>query len=441
HTDSSHRFERGVDPALQVTALERATALLQAICGGEAGPVVHIQQADDMPVRDAVTLREARIGRVLGAEIATQDVSDILQRLGMQVESDGEGWQVTPPSFRFDINLEVDLIEELGRIHGYDNLPSSRPQISLRMSARPETHLPATHYKRLLVDLGYQEAITYSFVDPKLQDQVDPNGRAVMLANPLSADMAAMRTSLWPGLLQTAIHNLNRQQDRVLLFEQGLKFVVQDTELKQESVLAGLICGDLVPAQWGSAARPADFYDCKGHVEQLLAQTGRADQFRFEPDDSHSALHPGQAARISLQAETVGRLGALHPDLQQQLDLARRVYLFEISLSALSERRLPAYAPLSKYPSIRRDIAIVVDEDIAAQKVKDCIENAGSGLLKNIELFDVYVGEGIDSGRKSLALGLTLQDLSRTLKDTDVESEISRILKALNRELGATLRE
>lgn len=453
HTDSSHRFERGVDPQLQVPALERATALLQAICGGEAGPVVHVQQADQLPVRAPVTLRQARIARVLGADIPVDSVEDILQRLGMVVTHPGrdEGpgargeeqlvWEVTPPSFRFDINLEVDLIEELGRIYGYDNLPASRPRITLAMGPRPESRRPAGHYKRLLVDLGYQEAITYSFVDPKLQKKLDPQAEALQLANPISADMAAMRTSLWPGLLQTALYNLNRQQDRVLLFEQGLRFVFQDAELKQEPVLAGLVSGPLLPPQWGSTTRQADFFDCKGHVEQLLAQTGNADQFRFDADESHPALHPGQAAVILREGRPVGRLGALHPALQQSLGLAQRVYLFEIAQAALVERRLPAFTPLSKYPSIRRDIAIVLDEDIGAQKVKDCIEKAGSQWLKNIELFDVYVGEGIDSGRKSLALGLTLQDLSRTLKDEDVESEISTILMALDRELGATLRE
>ncbi|WP_317622897.1 phenylalanine--tRNA ligase subunit beta [Thiohalophilus sp.] len=453
HTDSSHRFERGVDPQLQVPALERATALLQAICGGEAGPVVHVQQADRLPVRAPVRLRNARIGRILGADIAGDAVVDILARLGMGVQpadsDEGRGargeeelvWEVTPPSFRFDINLEVDLIEELGRIYGYDNLPASRPRISLAMGARPETRLKPADYKRLLVDLGYQEAVTYSFVDPKLQQQLDPQGTALMLANPISAEMAAMRTSLWPGLLQTALYNLNRQQDRVLLFEQGLKFVLQGSELKQEPVLAGLLSGSLLPPQWGSPARQADFFDCKGHVEQLLARTGQSEQFRFEPDDNHPALHPGQAAVIRHNDRLVGRLGALHPGLQQQLGLSQRVYLFEIEQAILVERRLPAFAPLSKYPSIRRDIAIVLDENIGAQKVKDCIEKAGSGWLKNIELFDVYVGEGIDSGRKSLALGLTLQDLSRTLKDEDVESEISTILTALDRELGATLRE
>ncbi|MGM0680458.1 MAG: phenylalanine--tRNA ligase subunit beta, partial [Pseudomonadota bacterium] len=461
HTDSSHRFERGVDPQLQVPALERATALLQAICGGKAGPVVHVQQTDQLPVRAPVKLRKVRIGRILGADIAGDAVVDILGRLGMVVhpadsdegrvtrDEDGPSargeeelvWEVTPPSFRFDINLEVDLIEELGRIYGYDNLPASRPRITLAMGARPETRLKPADYKRLLVALGYQEAVTYSFVDSKLQQQLDPHGPALMLANPISADMAAMRTSLWPGLLQTALYNLNRQQDRVLLFEQGLKFVLQDAELKQEPVLAGLLSGSLLPPRWSSPARQADFFDCKGHVEQLLARTGQSEQFRFEPDDSHPALHPGQAAMIRHNDRVVGRLGALHPALQQQLGLSRSVYLFEIEQASLAERRLPAFAPLSKYPSIRRDIAIVLDENISAQKVKDCIEKAGSGWLKNIELFDVYVGEGIDSGRKSLALGLTLQDLSRTLKDEDVESEISTILKVLDRELGATLRE
>ncbi len=478
HTDSSHRFERGVDPALQRSALERASTLLLAICGGQAGKTVEEQLADKLPVRAPVMLRRERIGRVLGAEIEDATVTDILQRLGMDVSPlpnpplEGEGmapgtgqivplpsgrglgggdsspadsviygWQITPPSFRFDINLEVDLIEELGRIHGYDALPPSRPLVRMTMGERSETRLTAGHYKRLLVDLGYQEAITYSFVDPGLQQLLDPQGQALMLTNPLSSDMAAMRTSLWPGLLQTALYNLNRQQDRLLLFEQGLRFVLQDSDLKQEPVLAGLVSGPLQPLQWGSAARQVDFFDIKGHVEQLLTQTGKIDQFRFVPDDSDPALHPGQAAAIWLEEQRVGRVGALHPALQQKLDISQRLYLFEIRMAALATRRLPAFAALSKYPSIRRDIAIVLDEVISAQKVKDCIQKAASDKLKNIELFDVYVGEGIDSGRKSLALGLTLQDLSRTLKDSDVESEISHILAVLNREFGATLRE
>ena len=440
HTDSSHRFERGVAPDLQVRAMERATMLLLEIVGGKAGPVIEITAANHMPVRANITLREARILRVLGASVPSDTVSGILSRLGMAVNHRKAGWQVTPPAFRFDLSIEEDLIEEIGRVYGYDNLPSSTPSVHLQMPARPEGRVELDRIKALLVDLGYTEAITYSFVDPKLQQQLDPEREAIALANPISADMGVMRTNLWPGLIQAMQYNLNRQQNRLSLFECGLKFLKQDSEIKQEMMVAGVLTGSRNPAHWDMDTESVDFFDIKGHVESLLNLTGLAAEFRVQPE-SNPVLHPGQSAAIYRHERIVGWLGALHPLVEQALGLSQRAYVFEIEAVALTEGRVPAFAPVSRYPSIRRDIALVVDEGVSAAEVIDCIHFSASEYLTNIELFDVYVGEGIDSGRKSLALGLTLQDLSRTLKDNEVEQELEQILSILNKKLGATLRE
>ena len=440
HTDSSHRFERGVDPELQLQALERATFLLLEIVGGQAGPVIEQVVSEHLPRRAPVRLREARIERVLGTAIAGDEVADTLSRLGMRVEAGEGGWQVTPPPFRFDIAIEVDLIEEVGRIHGYDNLPETTPAVPLRMPERPEARVPLARIRERLVDLGYAEAITYSFVDPDLQKRLDPDHPAIELANPIASDMAVMRTSLWPGLLQAAKYNLNRQQNRLCLFECGLRFIRQDSEIKQEMMVSGVLSGSVAPQQWGISPRNVDFFDAKGHVEALLELTGRRADFTFKAD-SHPALHPGQSAAIvHADRGTVGRVGALHPAQASALGLSQEVYLFELQADILQSGEVPKYRPLSKYPSIRRDIALVVDADIPAETVLEAIREAGAEHLTDIELFDVYTGEGIDLGRKSLALGLTLQDLSRTLKDTEVEAEVNHILDVLKNKLGATLR-
>jgi phenylalanyl-tRNA synthetase beta chain len=441
HTDSSHRFERGVDPELQVRALERATGLLLDIVGGQAGPVIEVTEADYLPVRAPVTLREARIGRVLGATVEAKTVADILSRLGMQVKKLKTGWSVVPPGFRFDISIEEDLIEEVARIYGYDNLPSSTPSVRLEMPSEPEAEVPVDRIRERLVDLGYAEAITYSFVDPELEAALDPEHEPIALANPISSDMAVMRTSLWPGLVQALHYNLNRQQNRLFLFECGMRFIRQDTEILQENMLAGILSGPVAPVQWNQPARKVDFYDAKGHVEALLALTGHMERFSFRPEPN-PVLHPGQSAAIYYDGDRrVGWVGALHPATEQALDLSQNAYVFEIRMDVLQAGEVPQFRPLSRYPSIRRDIALVVDEALPAAAVLECIRNAGAEHLTNIELFDVYMGEGIDSGRKSLALGLTLQDLSRTLKDTEVEQELNRILNALQNQLGATLRE
>ena len=447
HTDSSHRFERGVAASLPIDAIERATELLIDIVGGQAGPVVNVTNEADLPQRNMVSLRAARIKRVLGIDLSREEITGMLTRLDLNPTETKEGWEVTAPDFRFDISIEEDLIEEIGRIFGYDNLPVSQASSALKMVAKPEAKLRMSRLRQVLVQHGYQEAITYSFIDPEMQKLFDPETKAIELANPISADLAAMRTSLWPGLITAVKYNLNRQQSRVFLFEYGLKFVPLDdevTEIQQEKMLAGVITGSRVPEQWDAKNESVDFYDLKNHVEAVLEMTGRASDFQFEANQ-HRVLHPGQTAAIRDLAvkdqPIIGWLGALHPALQKKLGLSQSVYVFEISMKNIEMGAIPAFKPLSKFPAIRRDLALVMEEAVTAQDVQNCIKEVAGETLSQFELFDVYRGEGIDSGRKSLALGLTLQDLSRTLTDTDVDKELNKIIDVLKKRLGATLRE
>ncbi len=441
HTDSSHRFERGVDPGLPRRAMERATALLLAIVGGQAGPVVEAVAHEHLPERTPIKLRAARVRRLLGVIIPDDQVADILVRLGMDVVQEGEEWQVIPPSFRFDIAIEADLIEEVGRIYGYIELPSTRPEGPLVIHSQPESHIGVGRMRQILIDRGYQEAITYSFVDPALQRVLDPQTTPLALANPISADMAVMRTSLWPGLMQALIYNQNRQQGRIRLFETGVRFLPQDSEIKEEKMIAGIIAGNLAPEQWGEQTRLSDFYDLKADVEALLGLTACAKEFIFTPKQ-HPALHPGQSAAITRHdGELVGWIGATHPVVERELGLTGRALMFELRLSAIGLARLPRFHELSKYPAIRRDIAIVVDETVSSRAVHDCATGVAGELLRNLQLFDVYRGKGIDLGRKSLALGLTWQDSSRTLTDEDVNGLMETVLNKLGLDLGAKLRD
>ena len=444
HTDSSHRFERGVAASLPIDAIERATELLLDIVGGEAGPVINVTNEADLPQRDVVSLRAARVKRVLGIDLSREEITGMLTRLDLNPTQTKEGWEITAPDFRFDIAIEEDLIEEIGRIFGYDNLPASQASSALSMVAKPEARLNMSKLRQVLVQHGYQEAITYSFIDPEMQKMFDPDTKAIELANPISADLAAMRTSLWPGLLSAVKYNLNRQQSRVCLFEYGLKFVPQDADIQQEKMLAGVITGSRTPEQWAEKSESVDFYDLKNHIEAVLEVTGRASDFQFEPNQ-HRVLHPGQTAAIRDLAAPdqpiIGWLGALHPALQKKLGLSQSVYVFEITMKNIEVGAIPAFEPLSKFPAIRRDLALVMDEAVTAQEVQNCIKEVAGETLSKFELFDVYRGEGIDLGRKSLALGLTLQDLSRTLTDTDVDKELNKIIDVLKNRLGATLRE
>jgi phenylalanyl-tRNA synthetase beta chain len=442
HTDSSHRFERGVDFELQRTAMERATALLLDIVGGRPGPVVEVVDPERLPTIPSVPLRRERIRRLLGVEIADGDVVDILGRLGMQVVAKDDVWQVTAPSARFDIAIEADLIEEIGRIHGYANIPASLGSAPVSVSLRPEGGFELARARQLLVDRGYQEAITYSFIAPDLAGLFAPGGPAIRLANPISAEMSVMRPSLWPGLLQALQYNLARQQTRARLFESGLAFAREgDGEaIGQHPRLAGLAFGDAAPKQWGLPARRIDFYDIKADVESVLETVCAPGELRFVPD-AHPALHPGQGARVRRGDADIGWLGLLHPAVQKALDLPQGVYLFELDLASLRDGQVPAFEPLSKFPAIRRDLAVTVARDVPYQAVLDCIRDAAPAVVKDIQLFDVYTGENIDSGLKSLALSLILQESSHTLTDAEVEQASTVVLDALAQQLNARLRE
>jgi len=436
-TESSQRFERGVDPQLAKTALERATALVLEIAGGAAGPIVEASSARHMPKTPTIELRTRRIERLLGVPIAAKQVETTLKRQAMSLRKAAGGWRVRPPSYRFDLALEADLIEELARVQGYETVPAQVPAIAATARVAPETEVGVSRLRTLLIDRDYQEVITYSFVDPKLQAAVDPGVEALALANPISVDMGVMRTSLWPGLLQTVAYNQNRQQERLRLFEIGRRFRSNGNELEQEPMLAGVVTGAAWPKQWGASTRVVDFYDVKADVEALLGLGAR--EVRFT-EGRHSALHPGQTAAIHCGGEPVGFLGLAHPSLVASLGMTQPVVLFELRLAPLTARILPRFAEISRFPAIRRDLAVVVDDGIDAQSVVDRVRAAAGKLLAKLDLFDEYHGEGIDSGRKSLAIGLTLQDSSRTLKEAEVDEIIGRILAALKETLGAQLR-
>lgn len=438
-TDSSYRFERGVDSQLQRRAAERATQLLLEMAGGEPGPLIEAVAAEHLPVQPTIWLRSERIQKLLGMQVPTDEVENILRRLGMTVTVDTDGWQVTPPSTRFDITLEADLIEEIARIHGYDRVPSNRPLTRLAMSPQPEGQIPLERFTATLVQRGFQEAITYSFVDPAVQKILDPDRAPLALANPISADLAVMRTSLWPGLLKALIYNQKRQQTRVRLFEHGLNFVPSDEGLRQEIYLGGVATGFALPEQWGLAKRPMDFFDLKADVEALLALTGEPEAFAFA-SAAHPALHPGQSARIERNGVLVGWIGALHPRLGREFDLEGDVFLFELRLAALQMAGVPVFSELSRFPASRRDIAVVVDQTVNAQAVLNCIRESGGHLLRDVKFFDVYRGKGVSEGQKSLALGLILQDFSRNLTDSVVEETVSGIIAALTERFDATLR-
>jgi phenylalanyl-tRNA synthetase beta chain len=440
HTDSSHRFERGVDPGLQVRAIERATRLLLEIVGGEPGPVVDLVSPAHLPARPALRLRRERCARVLGLELAPGEVESVLSRLGMGLAPDPEGWLVTPPSARFDLVQEVDLIADLGRIYGYDRIPVSRPSSGAVAAAATEAAFDLDRARLGLASRGYQEVITYSFVSPELQSLVEPGVAGLKLANPISAELSTMRLSLWPGLLQTARYNQARQQERVRIFETGLRFRPGPEGLAQEPVIGGLTLGPVEPEQWGQPVRAADFYAIKSDIESLLALTGDADGFAFVPG-SHPALHPGQSARIEYRGRSVGLAGMLHPAIARGLDLVGDAYLFELEQAPLTTGTLPRFAPISRFPAIRRDLAIVVDLGVPYAAVAECVRAAVPDWLRELVLFDVYSGANIDSGRKSLALGLILQASSQTLTDAAVEETVGRVLARLETDLGARLRD
>ncbi|MBE0469094.1 MAG: phenylalanine--tRNA ligase subunit beta [Methyloprofundus sp.] len=438
HTDSSHRFERGVDANLQARAIERATQLIVEIAGGLVGPVTEVVAQAQLPVRAAITLREKRIKRILGIDLDALIVEGILQRLGMSVTKDTEGWQVTAPGFRFDIAIEADLIEELGRVYGYNNLPQSSLLMRSALSQAPEAILDIDQLKDVLVARDYQEAITYSFVAEELQKSIVPDDKYIKLQNPISAELAVMRTTLWCGLLQAAVYNTKRQQGRVRLFEAGQRFLGTDAA-QQEKMLAGVALGSVNPEQWGEKTRKVDFYDVKADVESLCALTGREVQFVA---GQHAALHPGQSAEIkTLEGQSLGWVGMLHPTLEKQLGFDGNVFLFELSQNVLLGRKVPVFNGLSKFPSVRRDLALLVAEEVSFQAIKQCIENCNEDLIKAINVFDIYRGQGVEQGYKSVALALTMQDNTQTLTDSEIDAIVNKVLGALSNNISAKLRD
>lgn len=439
-TDSSHRFERGVDPQLQVRALERATGLLLEIAGGGAGPVVDMASEPHQPRRDPLHLRMERCERILGLSLPGESIEEILARLGMETARLADGWRVTPPSARFDLVHEVDLIAEIGRIHGYDRIPVSHHQAAAHTKAPLEGDLDLDRLRFTLVGRGFQEVITYSFVSPELQARLEPDREALRLANPISADLSVMRLSLWPGLIQTARYNQARQQERVRIFETGLRFVPDPQGLTQEPGVGALVIGPIEPEQWGKSSPAADFFDLKADLEAVLGLGPTLERFRFVPD-GHPALHPGQAARIELDGRPLGRIGMLHPGLAMELDLVGDAFLFELDLAALGGAPLPRFTPVSRYPTIRRDLALVVRETVSFAALESCVRSVLPDLLRELRLFDVYTGKGVDSGSKSLALGLILQASSQTLTDDEVDMAVKQALDRLQSELGARLRD
>jgi len=439
HTDSSHRFERGVDATLQERAIERATQLILDIAGGAAGPLSSHTSAEHLPQRPAIHLRKQRISKLLGVTFDDPIISGILQRLGMVLEPQADGWQVTPPGFRFDISIEADLVEEIARIHGYNNLPNSRLLLHAPLGLATETVADLERVKDLLVDRGYQEAITYSFVDEDIQQAIAPNDEVVRLKNPISSELAVMRTTLWCGLLKAALHNTNRQQTRVRLFETGLRFVKENGQLQQQKMLAGLALGSAYPGQWGEASRKVDFFDIKADIEALFKLTGQTPSF---VPATLPALHPGQSAEIlSASGQRIGWLGMLHPLLENQLGFDCQVYLYELDQNLLLDKSIPAFKALSKYPAVNRDWALIVAENVTADDIIDCIKSSHEATLKGITLFDIYRGKGVEEGCKSIALSLNLQDDTQTLTDSEVEAILSRILAILTITINAKLRD
>ncbi len=439
HTDASHRFERGVDPELPRRALERATELLLSIAGGKAGPVLVAENLADLPAPVPVALRRARLQRVLGVEVADAEVARIFTALGMQVESSGEGWRITAPSSRFDIEREEDLIEEVARIFGYDNIPTHTPAGALVLAIEPEARINELALREQLAARGYYEAVNLSFVAADLLTRWGFTERLVPLANPLSADLAIMRPSLLPGLIEALRHNRARQQDRVRLFEVASVFAAGNPPVETPSV-AIVACGSAREEQWGEPSRMLDFHDIKGDLDALIAWGGEPSRWSVHADSLPPWLHPGRAARVARDGQTVGYLGALHPQLAKVLDLGADVHVLELALEPVLARRLPSAQPVSRFPTVRRDIAMDLPEEISWSQIEQTVRATLATRLKQLLLFDRYSGKGVEAGRKSLAMGLILQDASRTLTDDDADRCVREAMAALEQTCKAKLR-
>lgn len=439
HTDASQRYERGVDFELAMPAIERATQLILQLAGGEAGEVVLVEQPEALPKRLPIDLTLAQINQLLGYEVAADFVEQTLSRLGMQISTQGAGWQVVPPSYRFDIAIKEDLIEEVARIYGYDNIQTKMPVLEIDLKPAQD-HLSIQQLRQTLVSLGYQEAISFSFADEKLEKQLNPDVKLLTLANPISSELGVMRSTLLSSLIPSVQYNLNRQQSRVRLFETGLRFDYENAtgiqDLKQIPTLALIATGTAIPEQWHAKAQPMDFYDLKGEVERIL--TCARLQAHFEPS-ARTWLHPGQSANIVVQGQVIGYLGRLHPSLEDQLDLGK-TWVCEMDLDVLLQPYVSNFTELSRFPTVRRDIAILISANITIDQIQHTIQSAAGEWLIQSWLFDVYTGQGIEAGQRSLAFALLWQHPERTLEDAEIKEGMQRVIDALQDTYKATLR-
>jgi phenylalanyl-tRNA synthetase beta chain len=439
HTDASHRFERGVDPRGQELAVERATQLLIEIAGGEPGPLLLAEDEACIPRNQPVRLRPERLNLVIGCDIPREATEAILQRLGMDLDWQQDHWVVTAPSARFDIEIEEDLIEEVARIYGYDVIPEAPVSGELAPGTSSGHRVSLARVREALCSAGYQEAINYSFVDRNQLESVHHNDQVLPLANPLSSDMDVMRTTLLPGLLTSLARNIRRQQPRVRLFETGVAFLQGDA-MNEVGRLAGMATGNAMPEQWGEPARAMDFFDIKGDIERLYAMKGDAGRPVFEPAPDMPWMHPGASARVSLDGKAVGWCGAVHPTALKAFEIKKSVFAFELDLENLLQREVPFTKIISRFPSVRRDLAMLVSNDISYAQVRECITTVAGPYLEKVTVFDVYQGNNLKEGYKSLAIGLIFNNVSSTLKDEDVDSVIETIVSELQQHLGAQLR-
>lgn len=440
HTDASHRFERGVDPNLPSKAIELATSLLVEIVGGRVSDVIDKSSLTHLPVNSSITLHYSRIEQILGITLSEETIENILRRLNIAATKVSNGWQVSPPSYRFDLNQEIDFIEEVARIHGYHHIPAQPNLLPLQAVTYSESKTSISRLRTVLVDQGYREVITYSFISEQWQKWFDPAHNSLALSNPLSAEYSVMRTQLWAGLLQTVKYNFYRQQTYLRLFETGLCFIPFSDQLEQTPMLAGVLIGEAYPEQWGLPKRDVDFFDMKSDIEKLLSTTKKEKLFRFIADE-HPALRPGQTARIMDGKHCVGWCGALHPELSIALDIDLPVYLFSLSLKELQDSVIPQFHSITKFPAIRRDIAMFVDKTLAVDTIKDLINSLESDLLTNLHIFDVYEGKNVPEGKKSLALGLHFQANDRTLMEEEINQLVNKIVNSLKEELSVIIRE
>lgn len=431
-TDSSFRFERGVDFAATRQALERATQLLLEICGGNAGEISEV--VGQLPVRAPIALRRSRVARVLGIELDNRQISTLFTRLQFDFTANGDDFRVTPPSFRFDLSIEADLIEELARLHGYDNIPALAPQAALTILPYSELQRPLAHIQKLLVARDYQEIVSYSFLEAQVERELCGNEHPVTLQNPIASNLAVMRSSLIGGLVGALRFNLNRKQSRVRLFEVGACFAKSGHDYVQTQRLSGLCHGEAQPEQWGVAARPVDFFDVKADVEALFAPR----VLRFVAA-THPALHPGRSAQIFCGEQMAGWIGELHPHWQQQYDIAQACVWFEIELGVLTQARVPLMSEIPKFLPVRRDLAVVVDEGVTVQTLLDAMQGISVPYVAELALFDVYRGKGVEQGKKSVAFRVLLQDTHKTLTESEIEPSIAQLVEVLQIH-GAQLR-